>query len=78
MSMSKLDYPQVIKSSYSDSEEALKVINVSSLIPKQYDKIELSYTGDDLTGVVYKLDGSTVVTLTLAYTGGKLTSVTKT
>jgi hypothetical protein len=49
-------------------------------IPK-HDHITLSYTGSDLTGVVYKnggSNGSTVGTLTLAYDGsGNLTSVTK-
>ena len=45
-----------------------------------YDYIDLSYTGDDLTGVVYKDGGSggtTVATLTLAYTANILQSVTK-
>lgn len=45
-----------------------------------HDHISLSYTGADLTGVVYKTGGSggtTVATLTLAYTSGNLTSVTK-
>ena len=42
--------------------------------------IALSYTGENLTGVVYKDGGSggtTVATLTLAYTGSRLDSVTK-
>jgi hypothetical protein len=54
---------------------------VSGLVPHPYDYIELSYTGDNLTGVVYKLGGAagtTVATLTLAYTGSRLDSVTKT
>lgn len=45
-----------------------------------HDYIGMSYTGSDLTGVVYKSGGSsgtTVATLTLAYTDGNLTSVTK-
>jgi hypothetical protein len=45
-----------------------------------HDYIALSYTGDNLTGVVYKTGGSggtTVATLTLAYTGSQLISVTK-
>jgi hypothetical protein len=45
-----------------------------------YDYISLGYTGDNLTSVVYKLGGSggtTVSTLTLAYTGARLDSVTK-
>jgi hypothetical protein len=43
----------------------------------EHDTIELSYTGGNLTGVVYKLAGSTVATWTLAYTDGNLVSVTK-
>lgn len=54
---------------------------INSLVPSVYDYINLSYTGDNLTGVVFKSGGSggtTVSTLTLAYTGSNLTSVTKT
>jgi hypothetical protein len=46
-----------------------------------YDYISCSYTGSNLTGVVYKFGGSsgtTVTTLTLGYDGSNnLTSVTK-
>jgi hypothetical protein len=44
------------------------------------DFINLSYTSGNLTGVVYKTGGSsgtTVATLTLAYSGSDLISVTK-
>jgi hypothetical protein len=53
----------------------------NSLAPSTYDFISLSYTGSNLTGVVFKSGGSggTVIsTLTLAYSGSTLTSVTKT
>ena len=46
----------------------------------QYDFISLSYTGNNLTEVIYKIGGSggTVVsTLTLSYTGDNLVSVAK-
>jgi hypothetical protein len=47
----------------------------------EHDYIDLSYTGSNLTGVVYKTGGSggtTVATLTLAYDGDdNLISVTK-
>lgn len=46
----------------------------------EYDYISMGYTGADLTTVVYKSGGSggtTVATLTLAYTAGVLQSVTK-
>ena len=42
--------------------------------------ISLTYTGSDLTGIVYKSGGSggtTVATLTLAYSNGQLASVTR-
>lgn len=48
-------------------------------IPK-HDYVSLTYTGTNLTGVAYKVGGSggtTVATLTLAYSGSQLTSVTK-
>lgn len=57
-----------------------RMIVASSIVPKEYDYLSLSYTGANLTGVVYKLGGAggtTVATLTLGYTGANLTSVTK-
>ena len=53
---------------------------INSLVPDAYDYIALSYTGTDLTGVVFKTggaSGTTVSTLTLAYTANVLQSVTK-
>jgi hypothetical protein len=54
---------------------------VEGLSIPEHDYIALTYTGDNLTGVVYKDGGSggtTVATLTLAYDGNdNLTSVTK-
>ena len=63
-----------------DANERLAVRNFSQLVTVEYDYISLSYTGDNLTTVVYKTGGSggaTVATLTLAYTGSVLDSVTK-
>jgi len=54
---------------------------IAGLTPTAYDYISLSYTGDNLTGVVFKSGGSggtTIATLNLAYTGSRLDSVTKT
>jgi len=53
----------------------------SSLVPEKYDYIALSYTGSDLTGVIYKLGGSggtTVANLALAYSAGVLQTITRT
>jgi hypothetical protein len=54
--------------------------NIPGLDIPSHDYVGLTYTGDDLTSVVYKDGGSggtTVATLTLAYSGGKLQSVTR-
>lgn len=59
-------------------ETLLKVLGFQ--IPV-YDYISLGYTGSNLTTVVYKTGGSggtTVATLTLAYTGSQLDSIVKT
>ena len=56
------------------------VVTINGLVPDSYDYIELGYTGDNITTVIYKTggsDGTTVATLTLGYIGDKLTSVEK-
>ena len=69
---------EVMKVSTVDGDPLAVVAGLS--IP-EHDYIALSYTGTNLTGVVYKTGGSggtTVTTLTLAYDGSNnLTSVTK-
>lgn len=57
-----------------DSQGALLVNG--SITPANYDKIELTYTGDNVTGVVYKLGAATLRTLVLAYSGTNVTSIT--
>lgn len=57
------------------------VLESTGLVPKVYDYISLTYTGANVTGVVYKTGGSggtTVATLTLAYSGSNISSVTRT
>lgn len=53
-----------------------------NLVPAVYDYISLSYTGANLTGVIFKIGGSggaVVGTLTLGYDGSdNLTTITKT
>lgn len=54
---------------------------VMGIAPVPHDYIQLGYTGTNLTSVIYKVGGSggtTVKTLTLAYSGSTLTSVTAT
>lgn len=55
-------------------------IQVSGLVPEDYDYVSLGYTEDNLTTVVYKTGGSggtVVATLTLSYTGSVLQSITR-
>lgn len=55
-------------------------LQLNALIPVAYDYVSLTYTVNDLTGVVFKTGGAggtTVATLTLAYSGGILQSVTR-
>jgi hypothetical protein len=64
-----------------DSSNALAIAAKNKLVPEYHDYIGLTYTGSDLTTVEYKSGGSggtTVATLTLAYTSSVLDSVTKT
>ena len=69
---------EVMKVSTIDGDPLAVVTGLS--IP-EHDYTSLSYTGTNLTGVVYKTGGSggtTVATLTLAYDGNdNLISVTK-
>ena len=54
---------------------------LNTLVTQNYDYISCSYTGDNLTGVVFKTGGSTgttVATLALTYDGSNnLLTVTK-
>lgn len=57
------------------------VRDLNKLVPNEYDHIDLAYTGDNITTVVYRVGGgagSIVATLTLSYTGDRLDSVTRT
>jgi len=59
---------------------ATNTASIAGMAIPPNDFISLSYTGANLTGVVYKTGGAggtTVATLTLAYSGSNLISVTK-
>lgn len=63
-------------SAQSDAFGRLKILEGFSI--PEYNEIELFYTGDNLTKVIYKLNNDIVATLTLEYSEDKLVSVTKT
>jgi hypothetical protein len=57
------------------------VRDLAKLVPFEFDYINLSYTGNNLTQVVYRSGGSSgtiVATLTMTYTGSRLDTVTRT
>lgn len=56
---------------------SLPWVTTSPLVPASYDRIALAYTGDDVTSVTYYEGDVPVAVLTLAYTAGKLTSVSR-
>jgi hypothetical protein len=63
-----------------DGPGVASLSSIAGLSIPAHDFIALSYTGADLTGVAYRTGGAggtTVGTLTLAYSGGALASVTK-
>lgn len=72
---SKLDADQVIRKSYEDSAEALKVIQIGgNLVPEKYDNIALTYvlSGNgvgEIQTVTYSLSGNDIAVLTLSYDG---------
>ena len=71
----------VLTESKLSTTNPLPVAVYSGLVPQIYDYISLGYTGSNLTSVIYKTGGSggtTVATLTLAYTGSQLDTVTRT
>lgn len=51
---------------------------VQGLVNQPYDEIAISYTGTDISQVVYKLASVTVATITLSYTNNLVTSVVRT
>lgn len=64
-----------------DADGNLRIAIRNQLVTREFDYVGLNYTGVNLTTVDYKsggAGGSTVATLTLAYTGTQLDSVTKT
>lgn len=64
-----------------DGTYSMSASVINGLVREPYDYILCSYTGSNLTGVVYKsggASGTVVATLTLAYSGSDLISVTKT
>ena len=78
---SKLDTSNGIATGAAADTNAIKAsaASIAGLSIPANDYIALSYTGANLTGVVYKTGGSggtTVATLTLAYSGSNLISVT--
>ena len=71
--VSKLDADQITRLSYDEANAALRQIGVGgTLVPEKFDAVDLEYivagNGAGSIGVVtYKLDSSSIATLTLSY-----------
>ena len=72
------DYNVSATTNTADSKLIQHLATTSVLVPHTYDYISCTYTGSDLTSVVYKTGGSggtTVRTLTMTYTANVLQTV---
>jgi hypothetical protein len=70
--MSQLDADQVLRKAYNDSTETLDFSIGNSLVPEEYDDIQMFYTGSDLTSVLYYKQGVQVAEVSLEYNSGNL------
>jgi hypothetical protein len=73
--------PDIIQKVFDENTNTIRINILSSLVPQVYDYISLGYTGNNITTVVYKTGGAggtTVATLTLAYSESNITSITRT
>jgi hypothetical protein len=75
VSASSLPLPTGASTSAKQDDALAQLKQIRGFDIPEYDEIDLAYTGDNLTSVVYKNSSSTVATLTLAYTGDKLVNV---
>ena len=62
---------------FSGTNDPLPVSVGNSLVPEKYDDIALTYTGNNLTTVVYSFESILIATLTLTYVNNKLTHVAR-
>lgn len=70
-----------VKMALGDPAQVATLESINAFSIPTFDYIALGYTGTNLTSVVYRTGGSggtIVATLTLAYTGDVLNSITKT
>jgi hypothetical protein len=73
--VSLLDSGQIVKRSYSDADEAIKVKQIAgSLVTETYNELVLTYVASgngvgEVETVTFKNDGVTVALLTLEYDG---------
>lgn len=54
-----------------------EILALTSLVPTAYNDIQLVYSGDNLTSVIYRNAGAVVATLSLTYSGDRLTRVVR-
>ena len=78
---SATDSVTVVQGTPAADTNSWPVRDLNKLVPKEYDYISVSYTANNITGVVYRQGGASgtiVATLTLTYTGNNISTVTRT
>jgi hypothetical protein len=81
--VSSLDGNQTLQYGFDDDKQAHRVVDISQLVPEEYDEIDIEYIlagpGTGEIGVVeYSQGGNLIATLTLSYDGSnRLINVVK-
>lgn len=74
----RIDAEEILTSVGAVHQQKVRIIGGFEIPP--YDYIYFGYTGSDITSVIYKTggaSGTTLATLTLAYSGSNISSITK-
>lgn len=58
-------------------DTASKILSLSALVPNDYDKVHLDYTGSNPTTITYYRNNYVVCTLTLTYSGSNVTDIVR-
>ena len=69
--------PYTAKTTVEAGADIQHVIAYSALVPKEFTRFDLGYTGNYVTSIVYKQGTTTVATITISYNGDKITSVSR-
>lgn len=72
----RADFPKFLKI-VDNGDDTYSIPVATGMAIPPHDKVEIDYTGADITSVTYKMGSTTLATLTLTYSGGNLVSVAR-